>query len=64
LHNDFAESLLTRGLSPLPVCVLDNEQLIFKKVGEENPEAEIDLCFFDESTIFNPSKIINSTKKC
>jgi hypothetical protein len=24
LHNDFAESLLTRGLSPLPVCVLDN----------------------------------------
>ena len=27
MHNDFAESLLTRGLSPLPVCVLDNEQL-------------------------------------
>jgi hypothetical protein len=28
LHNDFAESFVTRGLSPLPVCVLDNEQLI------------------------------------
>jgi hypothetical protein len=24
LHNDFAESFVTRGLSPLPVCVLDN----------------------------------------
>jgi hypothetical protein len=24
LHNDFAESLVTRGLSPLPVCVLDD----------------------------------------
>ena len=24
LHNDFAESLVTRGLSPLPVCVLSN----------------------------------------
>ncbi len=24
LHNDFAESFLTRGLSPLPVYVLDN----------------------------------------
>jgi hypothetical protein len=24
LYNDFAESLLTRGLSPLPVCILDN----------------------------------------
>jgi hypothetical protein len=24
LHNDSVESLLTRGLSPLPVCVLDN----------------------------------------
>jgi hypothetical protein len=32
LHNDFAESLLKRGLSPLPLCVLDNEQLI---VGAE-----------------------------
>jgi hypothetical protein len=26
LHNDFAESLVTRGLSPLPLCVLDGEQ--------------------------------------
>jgi hypothetical protein len=24
LHNDSVESLVTRGLSPLPVCVLDN----------------------------------------
>jgi hypothetical protein len=24
LHDDFAESFVTRGLSPLPVCVLDN----------------------------------------
>ena len=31
LHNDFADSLVTRGLSPLPVCVLDNEQL--SKIG-------------------------------
>ena len=29
LHNDFAESLVKRGLSPLPICVLDSEQLIF-----------------------------------
>ena len=29
LHNDFADSLVTRGLSPLPVCVLDNERLNF-----------------------------------
>ena len=24
LHNDFTKSLVTRGLSPLPVCVLNN----------------------------------------
>jgi hypothetical protein len=24
LHNDFAKSFLTRGLSPLPLCVLDD----------------------------------------
>ena len=28
LHSDFSESSLTRGLSPLPLCVLDDEQLI------------------------------------
>ena len=27
LHNNFAENCVTRGLSPLPVCVLDKEQL-------------------------------------
>jgi hypothetical protein len=26
----FLESLLTRGLSPLPVCILDNEQLSYQ----------------------------------
>ena len=25
LHNDFAEIFVTRGLSPLPICVLDSE---------------------------------------
>ena len=29
MHNGFLESLVTRGLSPLPVCILDNEQLTF-----------------------------------
>jgi hypothetical protein len=28
LHNNFAESFVTRGLSPLPVCVLDKKKLI------------------------------------
>jgi hypothetical protein len=28
LRNDFVGSLVTRGLSPLPMCVLDSEQLI------------------------------------
>ena len=32
LHNDFAKSLVTRGLSPLPICVLDSEQLIVQEV--------------------------------
>jgi hypothetical protein len=27
LHNDFADNLVTRGLSPLPVSVQDNEWL-------------------------------------
>jgi len=27
LHNGSSESPVTRGLSPLPLCVLDNEQL-------------------------------------
>jgi hypothetical protein len=27
LHSDFSEISVTRGLSPLPLCVLDNEQL-------------------------------------
>ena len=27
LHNDFAENFVTRGLSPLPVCVLDNKKV-------------------------------------
>jgi len=28
LHNNFAESFVTSGLSPLPVCVLDKKKLI------------------------------------
>ena len=33
LHNNFAENCVTRGLSPLPVCVLDKEQLIRDRVS-------------------------------
>jgi hypothetical protein len=44
-----AESLVTRGLSPLPVCVLNNEQLIRAIVVMLSQE---DRLFGDNQPIF------------
>ncbi len=38
LHHDFAKSLVTRGLSTLPIGILDSEQLISAILKDRIPE--------------------------
>jgi hypothetical protein len=51
ISNDFAESLLTRGLSPLPVWVLDNQQLI-REIGLKQAQLKRRFLFEKNSQFF------------